>query len=382
MPLEVEVHIPGGITLAVSAQPSWSIRELKQHVEAKKHIAAHVQALCANSRKLCDSELLSEIAHQNGGVLRLTLHRRNADQIHWLKLLESKEGVARLGEAPDFIRADYEMMLVAVSQDPHSLKHANQKLLANCEFMLAAAKRNSEALQWASKALWADSQFVFAAFQCNWRMLNHASDELRSDRDFMLRVVSLNRWALQCASDDLRADKAFLEAALLGGRRDYIMDHVRGDGRHLCRAHDFQKDEEVVTAAVSSRGRALEWAAPELQANRAVVMEAVNNDPMALEWAAPELRSDRGIVLAALEKDQRASKWIAPELLADKIVSSLVNPQKRKSSGQGPSLSRPSSSVCLAHAGVKDIPGARNSRRPRRSASFSSGARSRPWSAS
>ena len=49
-------------------------------------------------------------------------------------------------------------------------------------------------------------------------------------------------------------------------------------------------DFEVVLAAVSQNGKALQWASAELRGNREIVSSAVSQDGSALQWAAAELR--------------------------------------------------------------------------------------------
>lgn len=378
------------VTLTVLAEPCWSVRDVKQRVEAETGIPIPAQALSCGTHRLCDGDLLST-ADCKGGRLSLTLHRRNTEQIHWLKLLEGPDAAAKLEQgAPEAIRADFELMLLAAGRNIDNLKHAHQKLLGSREFMLAAARRNPDALAWVtSKALWADRDFVLGALDFSWRWLQSASVELRSDRDFVVRATARNRWALQCASDDLRADADFVALCLDLGRRQYVIDHMRGEGRGLCRARDLRKDPEIVTAAVNSRGAALEYASAELQADRSIVMQAISNDPMALQWAAPVLKGDRKVVVAALEKsDGRALEWVPRELLADKAVSGYANAAKRPPSARPPTASkgqgtvdvRPSYSVALAKARVTELPVGKTMRKLRRPSSAGPAGR-RPTSA-
>jgi len=138
------------------------------------------------------------------------------------------------------------------------------------------------------------------------------------------------------------------------------MDHMRDDGRSLCRARDLRSDPEIVKAAVSSKGAALEYASADLQADRSIVMQAIQNDPTALRWAAPALQSDRKFVVAALEKDGRVSE------IADRGASGYASATKRPPVPKGgkENCSRPTSSVALSKAGVTGIPLPERSRRP------------------
>lgn len=376
MSLEVDIRGTGGLSVILSAEPSWSVRDVKLKVEAQKGIALHFQALSAGARRLSDLDLLSSVACQDNR-LSLSLQRRTTEQVHWLSLLEGKTGLEKLEHAPECIRADSELMLLAAGRDAEALKHAHQRLLGSCDFMLAAAKRNGESLQWATKALWSNHEFVLGAFQVSWRWFQSASEELLADRDFVLQAAGLNRWALQCASEELKADKEFVELCLSGGKRQYIMAQMRDDGLSLRRASTLRNDKEIVSVAVNSKGAALEYAAPELQADRSIVMQAVSNDPMALQWADPKLQGDRGIAVAALEKDGRAAEWVPQTLLADKTVSGYASVAKRppvprrRASTSAASLKDP-----YKGKKVTEVPGSKSSDRTmRRPASAGAGTR-------
>jgi len=372
MSLEITVRGPGGLSLTMHGERSWSIRDLKQRIEAEKGIAIHTQALSLGNQRLCDPDLLSDIdcplqcrlstsgnrLSTSGNKLSITMQRRNADQITWLKRLDGKEGLAKLPEAPDYIKSDIEMMLLAVGHDADSLKHAHQRLLERSDFILAAARRNPEALNWAPSSLWKNEDFCMAALQYSWRWLQYASDDLRSDRDFMMKATALNKWALQYASDELKADEDFVTQCMTAGRRQYIIEQMRDDGRSLCRAGELRQDAEVVTAAVKSKGTALEYASPELQADRAIVLQAVNSDPTALQYASVALQHDRNIVVAALEKDERAAEWVPKELLPNGYTSSRKRTESPAKIG-----TRKTSSKALARAGVKELPVASRAQR-------------------
>merc|ERR1719499_2056225 len=65
---------------------------------------------------------------------------------------------------------------------------------------------------------------------------------------------------------------------------------------------EAQLDREVILAAVSRYGTALEWASPELKADRDVVLAAVARNGSALDYASADLQADRDVVLAAVAK--------------------------------------------------------------------------------
>merc|ERR1712194_59723 len=68
-------------------------------------------------------------------------------------------------------------------------------------------------------------------------------------------------------------------------------------------------DREIVFAAVSKLGSALQDAAVELKADREIVLAAVSQDGYALKYAAEELRSDQEIVMVAVSNNGYALQY-------------------------------------------------------------------------
>ena len=64
----------------------------------------------------------------------------------------------------------------------------------------------------------------------------------------------------------------------------------------------------MVLAAVQQSGRALNYAAEELQLDKETVLAAVQQDGWALQYAVEALRADKEIVLAAVMSDKQDNK--------------------------------------------------------------------------
>ena len=75
---------------------------------------------------------------------------------------------------------------------------------------------------------------------------------------------------------------------------------------------------EIVLAAVTKNGWALEYASTEMQADREIVLAAVTKNGAALEYASTEMQADRKIVLAAVTKNGAALKFASAEMQADR----------------------------------------------------------------
>ena len=68
-------------------------------------------------------------------------------------------------------------------------------------------------------------------------------------------------------------------------------------------------DFEIVMAAVTQNGMALQFAAEFLRGNREIVMAAVASDGMALQFASHELKKDDDVVLAAVMQNILALQY-------------------------------------------------------------------------
>jgi hypothetical protein len=79
----------------------------------------------------------------------------------------------------------------------------------------------------------------------------------------------------------------------------------------------LKADKEVVLAAVTSDGLALEYASKVLKADKEVVLAAVTSDGSAFEYASEELKADKEFLLAALTSNIGALKYASEEFKAD-----------------------------------------------------------------
>eukprot|EP00971_Amphidinium_carterae_P295605 5870677-Amphidinium_carterae.1 len=133
---------------------------------------------------------------------------------------------------------------------------------------------------------------------------------LRSDREIVLAAVTECGEALQFAAKDLRGDRCIALAAIAqhGTALQYASEELRAD-------------REVVLAAVSHHGEALEYAAESLRADREVVLAAIANNGLALLLAADVLKTDRETVLAAVTKHPKALRFAADSFLQDETFA-------------------------------------------------------------
>lgn len=98
-------------------------------------------------------------------------------------------------------------------------------------------------------------------------------------------------------------------------RRPVVSEHI------FQWAVAFHSDREVVLAAVSTCGQALQFAAQELREDHQIVQAAVAECPMALEFARGQACADRQLVLNAIALEPHVFKFAAEELRRDVDVA-------------------------------------------------------------
>jgi hypothetical protein len=137
--------------------------------------------------------------------------------------------------------------------------------------------------------------------------------QFNNDKEIVLAAVSNEGMALQFASRQLQNDKEVVLAA------------VHQNGLSLRYADDFCEDKEVVLAAVHQNGLAIKWASLDLQNDKEVVLVAVNQDGLAFNHIY-DLREDKEVILAAVSQNGLVLKNIIGKFRLDKdVVLAAVN---------------------------------------------------------
>ena len=140
--------------------------------------------------------------------------------------------------------------------------------------------------------------------------------EHKADREIVLAAVSKSGNALEYAAEELRGDREIVLAAV---------SQCCSALRHA--TEELKGDHEIVLAAVSNDGYALEHATEELKGDREIVLAAVSENGHALLYATEELKGNRKIVLAAVSNEGYALQYATKELKGDReIVLAAVSP--------------------------------------------------------
>ena len=122
------------------------------------------------------------------------------------------------------LKADWHVVLAAVTTDGLALAYADDTLRDEPEIVLLAVAQNGFALEFASAARRADKEVVLAAVREEGQALIFASDDLKNDTDVVETAVGENYRALKFAASNLASDVKVVEAARAS------MESQRADG--------------------------------------------------------------------------------------------------------------------------------------------------------
>ena len=226
-----------------------------------------------------DKEIVMKLVACYGGALRYVSDRLRSDEE------VVRTAVADNGYAVQYalITIDLSLAYLAVERDNGSISHLGSIYTANRSIM----------------------EFVIA--RCGM-LLSYASEELKDDEELVLLAISKSAGAFEYASPRLRAD------------RDFIMLAVAKNGCILHNILETEIDIEMITLAVKTYGRALQWATVEQQDDYDLVKAAVSQNGSAIKWASWRLKSDRDIVMIAVGRNHMALRYVAEKFRADKEI--------------------------------------------------------------
>ena len=195
------------------------------------------------------------------------------------------------------LRADEEVVLVAVNQRGGALEYASDALKATKTVVLAAVANYHEALFATVPELMFDDDVLDAAHvECDgieWDSIIEDRTALMGDREYMLPHVERNGMVLEHADISLRSDISFVRAAYT---------QSRGAAMRFATT-------EAVLQIVARNASALKYASMAHRCNATIVMTALKGGTSwqkgeALKFASAELRGDKTFMLEAV--------WVRP----------------------------------------------------------------------
>jgi hypothetical protein len=179
-------------------------------------------------------------------------------------------------EVPEAIKAEdeYAVSFGEVSEDGMKLKDVPEACMDRI-MVLAAVAQNGLALQFASEKLRADPDVVKIAVDQNPKSLEHADlHRMRADsRQHWLGEVGKNGMLLQNAPDAIKQDRIVVLAAM--NQNGLAFKHIPHDVKSGLR-------REALLAAVAQNGLALQFGSAQLRADPDIVAAALAQNPQAI----------------------------------------------------------------------------------------------------
>ena len=276
-----------------------------------------------------DKDVVKAAVTNDGEALHYASQELQDDKEIVLKAVANTTDRYLLTSVSKRLRADRGIVMAAVLKNGEALEVAPPELQADREIVLAAVSQDGEALRYASPDLQADRDIVMAAVLKNGEALEVAPPELQADREIVLAAITQNMEALRYASPELRVDKDIIQEALdfdNTNKRAVLAKMKEGIPlKYIC--ENLRGDRDVVLAAVSHDGRALQLASPELQADKNVVLAAVKHDKEMYLIASEELQRDKDIIREALDFDNTQKQDVLAQVTQD-IRKILFIPQE------------------------------------------------------
>jgi hypothetical protein len=212
------------------------------------------------------------------------------------KALVEKHGLA-LEIVPEPLRDNKEVVLAAVREYGGALRYASEKLRDDAKVVLEAIGSTVRSIEYASTRLKSDREIVLKALsqEASWDMLANVDPSFRSDLQMVMAAVSNTGCALEHASDNLKED------------RDVCLTAVKQDGKAIQYVGDclFQDDREIALEAAKSNSEALGYMSGDLPEQHNPFdpfgggMNANNKPPPRKNKFA----QDREVILAAIRPD-------------------------------------------------------------------------------
>lgn len=162
---------------------------------------------------------------------------------------------------------------------------------------------------------WADKNFVLEKVRSNGGKLRHASDELKGDCGVVMAAIrNAPMKALMYCSKELTSNAAFYTQTLYDGAGNSIARQIP------VRPEIF----DLMTEAVSTNGRALQYVPNTLKDHDEFVMRLIPKDPIAITWASERLRNSKSFVMKAVARHHRTLKYLPESMQDDEEVVTIA----------------------------------------------------------
>jgi len=189
------------------------------------------------------------------------------------------------------LRSDETLCRIAVHQESRSLEFVEcPKVQNDVELIRSLVATDGAVLRYTCEEIRAQKDIVLIALRDWAHALEYASPELKNDIELVTIAIKRNPTTIKYAGEEVRDNN-----------RDVWQMCLPKNGRLLFHAGpSIKQDRELVKMAVKNAGTALGYADRSLQADRRIAKVAVRADGRALPFASVDLRNDPQLVTMAL----------------------------------------------------------------------------------
>jgi hypothetical protein len=192
----------------------------------------------------------------------------------------------------DKFKDDYDIVILAVTNDNNSLKYASVNLRGNSKlFEYCLRNRTSK-----------DCSFI-----------QYASDKLRNDPKLMLKIITEDGQAVKYLGERLSNDKTFILQLF---KKELISKEFI--------PKKFLSDDTFLLNCLKIDGTLLENLGVKQKANKDYVMTAIKQNGDAIEFAADKFKNEKELVMLALKQSPTCAKFIPKKVLNDKQIALII----------------------------------------------------------
>ncbi len=257
----------------------------------------------------------------------------------------------------------------AIQHDPHNLQYAGEDIRKNMQFMqemveidgtllkyylgeeetsnyqnlvLKAVNKNGFAMQYVADSLKGNERMAKAAFRQNPEALEHIAIELVTSQDFMLECIEQNGLAMQWIAEQIdtniaeentrmRVVRSFQQLIIsqenLNPRIQTIQEQFDREAFMVSAAkvncmslqhmpEKYLNNPNVVNAAISHNGQAIQFAAVPLKNDSDIALAAFKQSPLILDILNDELVKNKNFMLSCIAHNSLAMDFITKFLNA------------------------------------------------------------------
>lgn len=267
------------------------MEQITRKAELKRLIKGHQTDAMANAcDRLRDDDdiIFFDIEHGAENYEFYSNNFKNSEYII-LKCLEKKPEL--ILKVPEKYRTKKTYLQKAFKANPKIYIFLDEEIQINPEYAkLYFGHGMNFTLNSLSESIKDNYDIVLIAVSENLNNFKYASERLRDNETILKAVIKQSGYSIKFTSDRLKADK------------DIVLEAVTKDGQaYEYISERLKNDDEVFLAAVKQNGIALIYAPNKYKDNKAIALIALQTYFQSYEVLSPALKEDRDIIKATIK---------------------------------------------------------------------------------